>query len=86
MRFSFGTAQSQTTGPNVAALIMLLVLLLVILFLPTLRSIKVGTLELTTAPINASPVELRPSMLMPISSLRTQLHFHMPPKPELGTG
>ena len=85
MRFGFGTAQSQT-GPNVAALIMLLVLLQVILFLPTLRSIKVGMLELITAPINANPVELRPSTPMPISSLRTQLHFHMPLKPELGTG
>jgi tetratricopeptide (TPR) repeat protein len=79
------SSTSPTTGPNIAALITLLVLLIVILLLPTLRSIKMGTIELTTAPINANPIELKPSTPTSFFSLHMQLHFHMPLKPELGT-
>jgi tetratricopeptide (TPR) repeat protein len=74
-----------TIGPNIAALITLLILLILILLLPTLRSIKMGTLELTTAPINTNPTELKPSTPRPFTSLHMQLRFHMPLKPEITT-
>ncbi|MGA9168539.1 MAG: hypothetical protein WCF03_19235 [Nitrososphaeraceae archaeon] len=43
-----------------------------------------GTIELTTAPINANVIEIKSSTPMPFKSDYMPLHFVMPLKSEIG--
>jgi len=63
-------------SPDVPALIVLTILLMI--FLPSLRSIKVGTIELATSPIVSDTDEIKSSTPMPSKSDYMPLHFVMP--------
>jgi tetratricopeptide (TPR) repeat protein len=69
-----------TAKPDIWALIVIIILLLMILLLPSLRSIKLGTIELATSPINADTVEIIPFAPMPFKTEYMALYFHMPLK------
>jgi hypothetical protein len=81
---STNSISSVVKNPDIPALIVLIILLLIILFLPSLRSIKVGTIELATSPIVTGTIEIKSSTPMPFKSDYMPLHFVMPLKSGIG--
>lgn len=85
-KFLFPTQANSSSGDkaDLHVLLILIILLMIILFLPSLRSIKVGTIELATYPIDITTVEIKSTTPMPFKSEYMPLHFVMPLKSEIG--
>jgi tetratricopeptide (TPR) repeat protein len=77
-------SSATTSKPDITALIILIILLLIVLLLPSIKSVKLGTIELATSPIETSTVEIKPSIPMPFKSEYMSLYFHMPIKSGIG--
>lgn len=64
--------------PNVIVLSFIVLLLLLVLLFPSLKSVKIANIELTTSPIDIPVMEFRPTQSITASSNHMPLHFHSP--------
>jgi tetratricopeptide (TPR) repeat protein len=64
---------------NVIVILFVILLLVIILLFPSLKTVKIGTMELTTSPINIPSIDIRPSQSITATTDHMPLHFHAPP-------
>jgi tetratricopeptide (TPR) repeat protein len=64
--------------PNIAIILLLVFILVIILLLPSLKTVKIGNVELETASIDMPAIDLRPAQLIVVGSHHMPLHFHVP--------
>jgi hypothetical protein len=67
-----------TSEFGVITLIIPIILLLAILLLPSLKTLKIGTIQIDTSPIDLPHAHIKPTSSITISQFSMPLHFHSP--------